>query len=109
MGDKVLKVVTEIVKRQLRKSDIFARWGGEEFTLLLPHTDLEGSKKVAEKIRRVLESLHIPELKGRKITASFGVTEAKREEPLEEVFTRADKALYRAKQEGKNRVEVNPP
>ena len=109
VGDKVLKTVAEVVKKQLRKTDIFARWGGEEFTLLLPHTDLEGSKKVAEKLRKTIQSLYIPDLNGNTITASFGVTEVRKFEPLEEVFLRADKALYKAKEKGKNRVELNPP
>ena len=109
VGDKVLKAVAEVVKKSLRKTDIFARWGGEEFTILLPHTDSEGSIKVAEKIRKTLENLYIPELDGRKITASFGVTTVKKFEPLEEVFSRVDKALYKAKEKGKNRVEFIPP
>ena len=109
VGDKVLKAVAEVVRNKLRKTDIFARWGGEEFTILLPHTDAEGSLKVAEKLRKTLENLYIPELNGRKITASFGVTVVKKGEPLEEVFSRADKALYKAKEKGKNRAEFIPP
>ena len=106
VGDIVLKTVAETVKKHLRRSDIFVRWGGEEFIVLLPHTDVEGALKVAEKLRRAIEGLNIPELKGRKVTASFGVTEVKPKEKLEEVIFRADMALYKAKREGKNRVEV---
>ena len=106
MGDIVLKTVAETVKKHLRRSDIFVRWGGEEFIVLLPHTDLKGALKVAEKLRKDIESLNIPELKGKKVTASFGVTEVKPKEKLEEVIFRADMALYKAKREGKNRVEV---
>ncbi len=106
VGDMVLKKVAETIKRHLRRSDIFARWGGEEFVILLPHTDLRGAVKVAEKLRRALEELEIPQLKGRKITASFGVSELRQGESLEEAILRADKALYEAKAKGKNRVEI---
>jgi len=107
VGDIVLKRVALEIKKHLRRSDILARWGGEEFVIILPHTDLEGARIVAEKLRKSLEEAKI--LEGEKITASFGVTEILPEEPLEKAVLRADKALYRAKELGKNRVEVNPP
>ncbi|NPB05680.1 MAG: GGDEF domain-containing protein [Aquificae bacterium] len=106
VGDEVLRKVAEEVKRHLRRSDIFARWGGEEFLVLLPETDLEGAKAVAEKIRQTLKSLRIPSLKGREITASFGVTEIREGETLHEAIIRADRALYEAKRSGKDRVVV---
>ena len=109
IGDKVLKEVAKAVKEKLRKSDIFARWGGEEFVIILPHTDLSGAKVVAEKLRAAVESLNIPELKGKKVTASFGVTLLREGETLENGIFRADVALYKAKKLGKNRVEINPP
>ncbi len=108
VGDRVLQKVAKVVKKHIRRTDIFARWGGEEFVLLLPQTDLEGTRKVAEKLRRALEEVEIPPF-GLKITASFGATEVLPGEGLKEVFERADKALYRAKALGKNRVEVEPP
>jgi len=108
VGDKVLQKVTKVVRKHIRRTDIFARWGGEEFVLLLPQTDLEGTRKVAEKLRRALEEIEIPPY-GLKITASFGATEVLPGEELKEVFERADRALYRAKELGKNRVEVEPP
>jgi len=107
IGDIVLKRVALEIKKHLRRSDILARWGGEEFVVILPHTDLEGARIVAEKLRKSLEEAKI--LEGEKITASFGVTEILPKEPLEKAVLRADKALYRAKELGKNRVEVNPP
>ncbi len=109
IGDKVLKEVAKVVKGKLRKSDIFARWGGEEFVIILPHTDLSGAKVVAEKLRAAVEGLNIPELRGKKVTASFGVTLLREGETLENGVFRADVALYKAKKLGKNRVEINPP
>ena len=106
VGDKVLKEVARIVRKNLRNTDIFARWGGEEFIILLPNTDLKGAKSVAEKLRRSIEKLYIPELKGRKITASFGVTQVYNDELLAEAIHRADTALYKAKNEGRNQVKV---
>ena len=106
VGDKVLKEVARIVRKNLRNTDIFARWGGEEFIILLPNTDLKGAKSVAEKLRRAIERLYIPELKGRKITASFGVTQVYNDELLAEAIHRADTALYKAKNEGRNQVKV---
>ena len=107
-GDRVLQEVAKAVRRNIRRTDVFARWGGEEFVLLLPKTDLEGAKKVAEKLRKALEDLVIEPF-GIRVTASFGVTEIEPREDLDTAFARADKALYRAKRRGKNRVEVEPP
>jgi len=108
IGDIVLKKVADIAKKTLRRGDIFARWGGEEFVVLLPRSDLEAARKVAEKLRKAIESLKIPEIGNQKVTASFGVTVIKPGERLEEAIFRADMALYRAKRKGKNRVEVHP-
>jgi len=100
-GDKVLKMVAESIKRNIRSSDIPARYGGEEFIILLPETDLEGAKKVAEKLRRIIQELSIDNTK---LTASFGITELLENDSMETFIKRADKALYRAKKEGKNKV-----
>jgi diguanylate cyclase (GGDEF)-like protein len=108
-GDKVLRNVAMEAKKHLRRSDIIVRWGGEEFLVILPHTDLEGAKTVAEKLRQSLENLAIPEVKGRKITASFGITEILPGEKLEKAIARADEALYLAKRTGKNKVVEKPP
>ena len=107
-GDMVLQAVAKTVKRNIRRTDLFARWGGEEFVILLPKTDLKGAQKVAEKLRKALEELKIEPF-GIRVTASFGVTEIAPGELLEEALERADRALYRAKSRGKNRVEVEPP
>jgi len=105
-GDEVLKKVAQAVRQSLRKGDVLARWGGEEFVILLPNTDAEGARTVAEKLRKALPGLKIEAIGSRGVTASFGVTEVKPGESLYRAFVRADEALYRAKKGGKNRTEV---
>ncbi len=104
VGDKVLRKVASVVRKRLRKDDIVARWGGEEFAVLLPKTDKKAATVVAEKLRMAIKEIEIPEMQGRKITASFGVTEAATGEALEKVLKRADEALYEAKRAGRDRV-----
>ncbi len=100
-GDQVLKVIAELTKKHIRSSDVPARYGGEEFIILLPETDLKGAVKVAEKLRHIIETSPID---GVKITASFGVTELLDGDTLDSLIERADKALYQAKRQGKNKV-----
>ena len=103
VGDEVLKVISEIVLQSVREHDTVVRWGGEEFLVLLPQTELEGAKKVAEKIRRAIEKYHDEEIPA-KITASFGVTKLEKDDDETSVIKKADEALYIAKKEGKNLV-----
>ncbi len=104
IGDEVLTSVAKISNQTIRKSDTFARWGGEEFALLLSNTKLENAKIVAENIRRSIENLD-HRVAG-KITASFGITESQKDDTIESIFKRSDEALYIAKAKGRNRVEV---
>lgn len=100
VGDKVLIEYTKLITTCLRDSDIFCRIGGEEFALILPHVNKSDAYKLADKIRsKVQEHNQIVA-----ITMSFGVTEYKKDEDLELTFKRADKALYEAKNAGRNRV-----
>jgi len=104
MGDKVLKEVSRTIRKHIRNKDIVARWGGEEFVILLPDADKNRAKFVAEKLRR-----HIKFLSKKfpfTLTASFGVSLVNKDKTLEEAFEKADKALYKAKTTGKNKVEV---
>jgi diguanylate cyclase (GGDEF)-like protein len=104
VGDKVLEKVTEIVSKANRSADIFARYGGEEFIILAPETDCNGARNHAERLRRDIEKFEF-ETAGH-ITSSFGVTEFIAEsDNLEILLDRADKALYLAKEYGRNRVE----
>lgn len=104
-GDSILIRLTEQIQKVIRKSDIFARWGGEEFVILLPGTPLSGSKKVAVDLRYLIETTP---LEGIYITCSFGVTSYRLNESDIEFCKRADYALYKAKNNGRNSVEVVP-
>lgn len=102
VGDDVLVGLSKLVKTCIRDTDIFARWGGEEFMLLLPHTSLNNASQLAERIRAVIEKHDFPTVGT--VTSSFGVTQFI-ESDTEETFTkRVDRALYKAKQKGRNRV-----
>jgi diguanylate cyclase (GGDEF)-like protein len=104
-GDYALKTIAEIARRTLRKSDYIIRWGGEEFLVILPETDLDGATKVAEKIRSNIENYNFKDIG--KVTVSIGVTTLQIGEPLDNAIKRADEALYAAKNKGRNRVEVS--
>jgi diguanylate cyclase (GGDEF)-like protein/hemerythrin-like metal-binding protein/PAS domain S-box-containing protein len=101
-GDNVLVSLTDIIKRNIRKPDILARWGGEEFVLLVPQTDLAGTIALAEKLRDAISVVQHPGIGV--VTASFGVAERIGNEPFANWFRRADQALYLAKSKGRNRV-----
>ncbi|MBP1762502.1 MAG: dosC 2, partial [Firmicutes bacterium] len=106
-GDYLLQKTAEIISNQIRESDILARWGGDEFILLLPNTSLDAGKRVAEKIRNNIEA-NLFVIDGHEIhtTVSFGVTSipAYIDDSFELSYINADKALYYAKQSGKNKV-----
>ncbi|WP_298694029.1 diguanylate cyclase [uncultured Sulfuricurvum sp.] len=103
-GDFVLSAVAKILQSTIRETDILGRWGGEEFLILLPHTDIFEAEKLAEKLRQSVEGYSFDTV-GRK-TCSFGVSVFNLEEDdCKETLKRADKALYSAKNSGRNRVE----
>ncbi len=104
VGDNVLKEVAQIVKSNIRESEYFVRWGGEEFVILLPNTNLHGTKMVAEKLRRAVESHQFRDIE--RLTCSFGVTVLKKEDTITSFIKRADEALYEAKKGGRNQVKV---
>ncbi len=111
-GDKVLIEIAAVCRRTLRSIDIFGRLGGEEFAVLLPHTDLEGGKTVAEMLRAAIErmTIEIAPAEIIKITASFGVTELKNTDTqIQTVLNRADAVLYQAKNSGRNRIAADAP
>lgn len=103
MGDRMLKIIASTIKEVSRAEDIPARWGGEEFILSLPHTPLSGAQILAERLRQKF-TLNCQQQTGLKVTASFGVTEFQPNENPEVFIKRADKALYRAKRKGRDRV-----
>ena len=104
VGDSVLKELATLVKENLRESDTFGRWGGEEFMIIAPHTNASEAYTIAEKIKKLIEN-HIFEDVGH-ITVSFGITECKKDHTIDTDISIADKALYRSKNEGRNRVTL---
>ncbi|MFA7555102.1 MAG: diguanylate cyclase [Spongiibacteraceae bacterium] len=104
VGDEVLKDVAHLSKNSLRPSDILGRWGGEEFLIICPETDLESTYILAEKLRSILESHEFVNVGN--ITASFGVTTATIGASSDDLIAQADDALYKAKSKGRNRVEM---
>jgi len=101
IGDKVLVELTNLIKKHIRKTDYFGRWGGEEFLIIAPHTDLIQAIELAEKLRTIIENNLIG---GLKITCSFGVVEMNINDDLESIMRRVDEFLYKSKEEGRNRV-----
>ena len=104
IGDKVLQKFVQITKDNIRDVDIFARWGGEEFILLLPNTDIDDAYIVSEKIRKSIENYH-DNLIGF-FTVSLGVSSITVDDTEESIVEKADKALYRAKSDGKNKTVI---
>ena len=107
IGDVVINSLADVFRNTLRNSDIAIRFGGEEFLLLLTNTNIENSLKIAEKLRKNVEKLSITvsEEKNIKFTISLGISEVNRKDKdIDTVLTRADKALYEAKNQGKNQV-----
>ncbi len=104
-GDEVLKTVASVIKAQLRESDIPARYGGEEFAVLLPYTHIDEAKIVGERLRKAVEETTVSlDNLNINVTISMGLAEFRQDESGEELFAQADKALYKAKESGRNRV-----
>ncbi len=109
VGDKLLQKISEVIKESIRKTDIAARYGGDEFVVILPETNIESAKMVAEKIRENIENTFI--VVGDKkisVTASIGVAGIKEGQSttFEKLIKFTDKSLYEAKKKGRNRVYV---
>lgn len=104
VGDHVLATLSNIVKQYIRSNDLFARWGGEEFVLVCRDTKIEQASLIADKMRELIASFAF---NGNiQVTASFGVATLNAHETLEQLFSNADKALYEAKHQGRNRVVI---
>ena len=107
-GDYVLKTFAAVVRSILRKTDFCGRYGGEEFLIVLTETDLQAAKIFAERIRDCVEKSLFPSLgPDSRVTVSIGLTVYKMQENTERTISRADEALYRAKNGGRNRVEFS--
>lgn len=105
VGDRALVAIAGLLVEACRSSDIAARWGGEEFIVLLAETDAPQAARMAERLRREIESLALCTALGEsRLSASFGIAELSDHELLEDLINEADGWLYRAKQAGRNRV-----
>lgn len=110
-GDVALRRFAQEVRQRLRASDVVGRWGGEEFGLVLPATDAEGARRLVEQIREAVAQIPLCDDQGEvfRLTVSAGIAVATPAVPLsaEQLFSLADRALYQAKHEGRNRVHVH--
>lgn len=106
VGDDLLADVAALLRSRLRKTDTAARWGGEEFAIILPSTDREGGRKFACELLERMQLIHTPD--GNNVSASFGVVDYRGDESASELVKRADRLMYKAKHEGRGRVEVEP-
>lgn len=103
-GDKVLESFAEILRNNLRQSDYFARWGGEEFIVLMSHTDMKTAERVAEKLRTLVGAIAYGN--DVSISVSIGIASQQPNEEINSLINRADEALYIAKNSGRNCVRV---
>lgn len=103
-GDEVLKQLAHTVQANIRKLDVFARWGGEEFLVLCPSTDLKNIKILADKLRLAVESSAFPRVN--QLTISLGISTFRKSDSFSEFFKRADQGLYYAKEQGRNQVST---
>ena len=105
-GDMVLRDLAATLRETVREIDTAARWGGEEFAVILPGTDLEGAAQVAERLRVALSEREILSVLGEPlhVTASFGAAASSSSTTVAQLVGAADEALYRAKRAGKDRV-----
>ncbi len=103
-ADELLERLAQVVREQIRKSDIAARFGGEEFIILLPETNLEKAKKFASRLKTAIHSDYV--LKRYHLTVSGGISQYKGEENRKNLQERVDKALYQAKESGRDKFVV---
>ena len=113
-GDRIIREISRILCKSIRQVDFPARYGGEEFALILPAVDVRGAMVVADRIRKRVESFGFPSMNGGEplhVTISVGVTEFDPESSYapSEIIREADRALYRSKENGRNRVTVGKP
>jgi len=108
-GDYILVKVTKILKKLIRKQDVLARWGGEEFIMLLPETKEEGAVSLCERVRLAVESSNFVYKKKKiKLTITFGIAQFSDNLSVDATINNADKALYCGKNKGRNCVICSP-
>lgn len=104
VGDHILKEFTSVVKLHIPPNDLFARWGGEEFIIILKHQTLEEAKQLAEKLLQVIANHSFRYVEH--LTSSFGVSSFQASDTPQTIMKRADQALYLAKRHGRNNVQT---
>jgi diguanylate cyclase (GGDEF)-like protein len=103
-GDNALKKVAQLVQSNIRTVDTVARWGGEEFVIIMPVTSAKGALQATQKLRKMISETDFEGIG--KITCSFGISEFNHNDDTQSLIFRADKAMYSAKENGRNRVEI---
>jgi len=107
-GDIILIDLVTLIGNHIKKGDVFARWGGEEFVILAPSTEVGGARNLAENLRKLTE-VHTFNYVENEVTLSFGIAQLSPEDTKKTLFKKADNALYEAKKNGRNRVEIYTP
>ncbi len=105
IGDEILILLSQTMLNDMRESDLFARWGGEEFVILFNNTNITDALALSQRFRKHIENMQ--HSTDKQITASFGVTQYIPNDTMKRMIQRADEALYKAKESGRNRVESN--
>ncbi|WP_419765793.1 MAG: diguanylate cyclase [Arcobacter sp.] len=105
IGDDILKEFSKLINKNIRSTDTFGRWGGEEFLLILPNTSTENAKRTAENLKDIISSYKFKSKDS--ITSSFGVTTLRDDDDKKSFIRRADEAMYFVKENGKNAVKVD--
>jgi diguanylate cyclase (GGDEF)-like protein len=106
-GDRVLSTIAQVIGNNVRQTDVLGRWGGEEFILICPQITLEQVKGLAEKLRLAIEEQEFNTPNGAlKVTISIGAAIVDPQETFEAAFKRADTALYKAKNSGRNQTQL---
>ena len=101
-GDQILMVLSKILTKQLRESDLLARWGGEEFVIVSKQSNLDSAKYLCSRIKKAINDYTFPYCK--ELSCSFGIAEHQSKENILDCFERADQALYQAKKQGRNQI-----
>ncbi len=104
IGDEVLKDIAHLLKYNVNQNDIIGRWGGEEFLIICKNTSISEAEKLSYRIKDLIEN---HDFKVKKITASFGISEANNNLVLKDILSNADRALYKAKENGRNQVVLS--
>lgn len=106
IGDNILIELSALVKKHIRKDDILVRWGGEEFIIFIPNSTNNILKNISENLRYKIENYNFKDLKGSKLTSSFGATLLRDDDTIESLINRVDTALYDSKHNGRNKVTI---